>query len=93
MQQGTLGLLATFLPLVGVLLTIATTLLSSGSTRVVVVIVIPAITALLAWQLMETAFEVGHMLAVVIYILFFLLLSAWYTGLVAWFVYRGFRKE
>ncbi len=93
MQHGTLGLLATFLPIVVVVLTALAVLFSAGTVRMIAATLLPASGALLAWFFMETAFEAGNMLAVVIYLVFFLLLGTWYTGLFGWLAYRSMRGE
>ena len=91
MQHGTSGLLATFLPVAVVVLTALAVLFATGTARMIAATLLPAIGALLAWFFMETAFAAGSMLAVVIYMVFFLLLGTWYTGLVGWLVFRTVR--
>ena len=93
MQHGIPGLLATLLPIVVVVLTALAVLFSVGTVRMIAATLLPASGALLAWLFMETAFEAGHMLAVVIYLVFFLLLGVWYTGLFGWLAYRSMRGE
>jgi len=71
----------TFLPVIGAVVTAVLALILSGPARWVALVVVPALTGVVCWNIAQPVMYNGNLLAAVIYILYLLALMAYYPGL------------
>lgn len=71
----------TFLPVIGAVVTAVLALILAGPARWIALVVVPALTGVICWNIAQPVMHNGNLLAAVIYILYLLALMAYYPAL------------
>jgi hypothetical protein len=88
-----LVLVGTFLPIFGSGLTILLALITHGVTRWVILAVVPGVTLLVCWNIIDSVWQNGNMLAAAIFLAYVIALYIYYPVLILTGLYLYWKKK